>query len=220
MRGDINLLPKKRSGDITKIASGFILGIIILLAVVAVVFVYMPNMEKRRIKKDIEYTKSEIEKIAVTNEDFKKVADELFLLVKKNAIFSNIRSENLAFSGILEDFESATPTSIVLDELSYTSGFLNIKGKTPSPLELSQFMVNLRRLNNVILVSLSTMELESVQNPEDNTTNFYTFDLSVVFYEDVEEDLEEDIDSQEETIDESNSEEATTEETITEEGAQ
>lgn len=214
MRGDINLLPKKRSGDITKIASGFILGIIILLAVVAVVFVYMPNMEKRRIKKDIEYTKSEIEKIAVTNEDFKKVADELFLLVKKNAIFSNIRSENLAFSGILEDFESATPTSIVLDELSYTSGFLNIKGKTPSPLELSQFMVNLRRLDNVIIVSLSTMEYEEGRE-EDTTTGFYNFDFSVIFYEEVEEaeeDLEEDIDNQEETTDESDSEEATTEE--------
>lgn len=209
MRGDINLLPKKKSGDITKIASGFIIAIIILLAVVALVFVYIPNMEKRRIRKDIEYTESEIEKIAVTKEDYDKALEELNLLREKNAIFSNIRSANLAFSGILEDFESATPTSIVLDELTYVSGFLNIKGKTPSPLELSQFMVNLRRLDNVIMVSLSTMEYE-----EGITTGFYKFDLSVVFYEDVEEDLEEDIDSQEETTDESNSEEAITEEGV------
>ena len=214
MRGDINLLPKKRSGDITKIASGFILGIIILLAVVAVVFVYMPNMEKRRIKKDIEYTKSEIEKIAVTKEDYNKVLDELNILKEKNTIFKNIRSRNLAFSEILVDFESATPTSIVFDELNYSSGFLNIKGTTPSPLELSQFMVNLRRLDNVILVSLSTMEYGE-EEVEDITHEFYTFELSVFFYDGVEEDVEEDIDSQEETTDESNPEE-----TITEEGAQ
>lgn len=218
MRGDINLLPKKRSGDITKIASGFILGIIILLAVVAVVFVYMPNMEKRRIKKDIEYTKSEIEKIAVTKEDYNKVLGELNILKEKNTIFKNIRSRNLAFSEILVDFESATPTSIVFDELNYSSGFLNIKGTTPSPLELSQFMVNLRRLDNVILVSLSTVEYVEITG-EDTNPGFYTFELSVVFYEvpeeGAEEDVEEDIDSQEETIDESNPEE-----TITEEGAQ
>lgn len=218
MRGDINLLPKKRSGDITKIASGFILGIIILLAVVAVVFVYMPNIEKRRIKKDIEYTKSEIEKIAVTKEDYNKVLDELNILKEKNTIFKNIRSRNLAFSEILVDFESATPTSIVFDELNYSSGFLNIKGTTPSPLELSQFMVNLRRLDNVILVSLSTVEYVEITG-EDTNPGFYTFELSIVFYEvpeeGAEEDVEEDIDSQEETIDESNPEE-----TITEEGAQ
>lgn len=216
MRGDINLLPKKKSGEITKLATGFIIAIFVLLGIVAVVFVYMPNMERRRIRKEIEQKKSELAEQTATKEEYNKLNEEFNFLKERNMVFNNIIDRNIAFSGILEDFELIIPTSIVLDELAYTSGFLNIKGTTPSPLELSQFMVNLRKLDKVVLVSLSTMEFEPVQNTEEDNTELYTFELSVLFYEDVEEDTEEDfeenIDSQEDTTGESDSEEVTTEE--------
>lgn len=220
MRGDINLLPKKRSGDITKLASGFIVTIFILLAVVALVFVYMPNMEKRKVKKDIEYKESQIAEITATRDEYNRLLEELKLLREKNTIFNNIKERNLAFSGILEGFEPITPTSIVLEELTYAAGFLNIKGTTPSALELSQYMVNLRKLDNVIIVSLTSMELETERSEEDTTPELYDFELSVVFYEDIneeaEEDIEEeageDIESQEEITDENDLEEVIDEE--------
>lgn len=223
MRGDINLLPKKKTGEITRLATGFVVSIFVILGIVAVVFVYMPNMERRRISKEIEHKKSELAEQTASREKYNQLLEELKILRRKNFIFTNIKDRNLAFSGVLEDFEAATPTSIVLEDLTYINGLLYIEGKTPSALELSQYMVNLRKLDNVIYVSLTSMELETERSEGDTTPELYDFELSVVFYEDIneeaEEDIEEeageDIENQEETTDENDLEEE-----IIDEGAQ
>ena len=215
MRGDINLLPRKSSGEKTKLATGFIVAMIILIVICTILFMYIPNMEKRSVKKEIEAKQAELAEQTATIGEYSQLNEEFIILKEKNTIFNNIIGENLAFSGILEGFEPITPTSIVLDELTYIGGILNIKGTTPSSLELSQYMVNLRKLDNVILVSLTSMELEPEESEEEDiTTELYTFDLSVLFYEDLEEEVEEDIKSQEEITDENDSEEVITDEGV------
>ena len=97
MRGDINLLPKKKSGEITKLATGFIIAIFVLLGIVAVVFVYMPNMERRRIRKEIEQKKSELAEQTATKEEYNKLNEEFNFLKERNMVFNNIIDRNIAF---------------------------------------------------------------------------------------------------------------------------
>ena len=174
MKGDINLLPKKKASDSNRIASGFIVVLVLVIIASGLFMFYYPNMDKIELQKQIAKKELELAKYTATEEEYKELVARLKLLEDRVEAFDNISETNLILSLVLSEIEGVIPRDINIVDLSYEAGQLDISGITTSkdPVLVSQFMVNLRRIERVIYVSLG-----SLRSYEEG----YSFDLTVSY---------------------------------------
>ena len=178
MRGDINLLPKKVVKDSTKLASAFIVLVILVIILSGVFLVYLPLMQKLELEKEIAAKELEMGKYTATQEEYDELAAELELLRERSVAFDNIVSSELLKSKVISDVELAIPFNVVLDSYSISDGIVDISGftKTEDPVLVSQFMVNLRNIENVTNVILSSIN---------NSESAYSFSLTINYHIDL-----------------------------------
>lgn len=188
MRGDINLLPKKKASGAGKLATSFILVIIAILIFSGFYMVYLPNKYKKDLEKQIASKEAELASYTVTEDEYTELAARLALLRDRMDEFDRINAANLQKSIVLSEVESAIPTSINLSSFSITGGNLSISGTTtsPDPVLISQFMVNLRNIEKVTNVTLS-----SINNSEEGYSFSLTIDYDIDLPEEEQETREE-----------------------------
>lgn len=182
MRGDINLLPKRKASDSTKLASSFIVAIILVVVLSAIFMVYLPNMDKKEIERQVASKELELSTYTVTQEEYTEMADRLSLLRNRIKAFDNINYTNLEKSQVIADVEDAMPANINLSSFSLSGDILSIAGTTTTlnPVLVSQFMVNLRNMEKV-----SDVMLASVSNSEEG----YSFSLTVNYNIEIPEEV-------------------------------
>ncbi|NMB42580.1 MAG: PilN domain-containing protein [Clostridiales bacterium] len=188
MRGDINLLPKKKASGAGKLATSFILVIIAILIFSGLYMVYLPNKYKKDLEKQIASKEAELASYTVTEDEYTELSARLALLRDRMDEFDRINAANLQKSIVLSEVESAIPTSINLSSFSITGGNLSISGTTtsPDPVLISQFMVNLRNIEKVTNVTLS-----SINNSEEGYSFSLTIDYDIDLPEEEQETREE-----------------------------
>ena len=188
MRGDINLLPKKKASGAGKLATSFILVIIAILIFSGLYMVYLPNKYKKDLEKQIASKEAELASYTVTEDEYTELSARLALLRDRMDEFDRINAANLQKSIVLSEVESAIPTSINLSSFSITGGNLSISGTTtsPDPVLISQFMVNLRNIEKVTNVTLS-----SINNSEEGYSFSLTIDYNIDLPEEEQETREE-----------------------------
>ena len=188
MRGDINLLPKKKASGAGKLATSFILVIIAILIFSGLYMVYLPNKYKKDLEKQIASKEAELASYTVTEDEYTELSARLALLRDRMDEFDRINAANLQKSIVLSEVESAIPTNINLSSFSITGGNLSISGTTtsPDPVLISQFMVNLRNIEKVTNVTLS-----SINNSEEGYSFSLTIDYNIDLPEEEQETREE-----------------------------
>lgn len=188
MRGDINLLPKKKASGAGKLATSFILVIIAILIFSGFYMVYLPNKDKKDLEKQIASKEAELASYTVTEDEYTELSARLALLRDRMDEFDRINAANLQKSIVLSEIEDAIPTNINLSSFSITGGNLSISGTTtsPDPVLISQFMVNLRNIEKVTNVTLS-----SINNSEEGYSFSLTIDYDIDLPEEEQETREE-----------------------------
>ena len=188
MRGDINLLPKKKASGAGRLATSFILLIIAILIFSGFYMIYLPNKYKKDLEKQIASKEAELASYTVTEDEYTELSARLALLRDRMDEFDRINAANLQKSIVLSEVESAIPTSINLSSFSITGGNLSISGTTtsPDPVLISQFMVNLRNIEKVTNVTLS-----SINNSEEGYSFSLTIDYDIDLPEEEQETREE-----------------------------
>ncbi len=188
MRGDINLLPKKKASGAGKLATSFILVIIAILIFSGFYMVYLPNKDKKDLEKQIASKEAELASYTVTEDEYTELSARLALLRDRMDEFDRINAANLQKSIVLSEIEDAIPTNINLSSFFITGGNLSISGTTtsPDPVLVSQFMVNLRNIEKVTNVTLS-----SINNSEEGYSFSLTIDYNIDLPEEEQETREE-----------------------------
>lgn len=175
MRGDINLLPKRKAKDSTKLASSFIAAVIIVSLLSFIFMVFIPTKEKVEIENEIAQKEAELDNYTGTREEYNELITYLNLLNNRIKSYDYINESNYNSSEILADVESAIPANILLNSFSYSDNILSISGETtrPDPVLVSQFMVNLRQIEDIINVTMPAIS---------STENGYVFSMTADYY--------------------------------------
>ena len=108
MRGDINLLPKKKASGAGKLATSFILVIIAILIFSGLYMVYLPNKYKKDLEKQIASKEAELASYTVTEDEYTELAARLALLRDRMDEFDRINAANLQKSIVLSEVECNT----------------------------------------------------------------------------------------------------------------
>ena len=197
MRADINLLPKKESSISTKNVAIISIISIVVLTLVGYFFVFLPNTEKKAIAREIEKKEEELTQYEGLDEEFIILQTEIKDLKDMLDAVDGITSNYVKITDKLEEIEDAIPVDIVLSSFSYGQELISISGKTPDYKKVAQFMVNLRKMEDVQSVNLHSIIHEEIEKKGVKTIRYiFTIDVNYgVWDEEVLEEMEnEDID--------------------------
>lgn len=185
MRGDINLLPKKKAKKTNKLARGFILAVILVSLATGTFLVYLPTKEKVKLQNYIVDKEAVLSTHTATQEEYDALSDELNLIKSRINAFDRINDSNLSKLTLISDIEVAMPTNAILNSLYFSQNTLSISGTTDTnePIVISQLMVKLRNIEKVSNVRLDSL---TFNDPD------YYFSLTVTYdLGDLEEIIEE-----------------------------
>ncbi len=189
MKADLNLLPKKQSNISAKNLVILSVISIIVLGLVGYFFVYIPNEEKNRISKEIEEKQEELAKYEGLDEELAQLNIEIADLKGMLEAVGGITSEYVKMTEKLEAIEEAMPVDIILNKFSYSENIINITGQGPDDKDaythIARFMVNLRNIEDVEKVSLSSVNYDEKEEQEGQV-----FEITINYGE-KEESLEE-----------------------------
>lgn len=192
MKADLNLIPKKEAiiSKQTILIGALVAAFIFLVG--GYFLVYIPKAEKDGILKEIKNKQIEIDSYAGLDEQHAQLSNEIAELKKLINAINELKIKNIKITDRIADIGEIIPVEIMLDNISYSNGLMNITGASPDMIQVAQFMVNLRKMDYVLEVSNSSLKYDDQGNstvdsedPEDSEDiddkSGYKFNLSVVY---------------------------------------
>lgn len=186
MKGDLNLLQKKESKVSPHVLFLGSVLVISLISVIGYFFVYIPNDERSKAIANLNNKKAQLASYTGINEEYDAVLGKIKILKGQFSVIESLGSMNVKLTERIAHIGQGIPVNIIIDSISYTSGVMDIAGVADDMETISQFMVNLRKMDHVIGVQLShAIQEEEEQSKEDaesnEIVNKYRFKLTVIY---------------------------------------
>lgn len=172
MKGDLNLLSIKKSAVSKElIVVILLLGTAVILTV-GYFFAFIPNNKKSEVLNTIRNKEEEIKKYEGLENQIDLLSverDELNELVASMEVVGNAK---VLLSEVLVNIDNAVPVGVLLGSMEYGENQMIFGGRTRGLVRISQFLVKLRQMDDVIAVKLHDVEYidpdELNDNPEED----------------------------------------------------
>ena len=193
MKADLNLLPKKKSN--ISVQNLVVLSLIsaVVLGLVGYFFVYLPNVEKNIISKEIEEKQDELAKYDGLDEELIQLNKEINDLKGMLDAVNGITSEYVKMTEKLEAIGQAMPVEMIINDFTYSDNIVEMEAQglyeKDIYTDIARFMVNLRNIDDV-----KSVRLVSVNYDEKEDIEGHAFRLTIHYDEssvDIEEEGEE-----------------------------
>jgi Tfp pilus assembly protein PilN len=177
---DINLLPKnekKNSGNPKGIL--IVIGTCSLLAF-GILGYYFPASKQRHMENMIKEQEDEIAAYAETEEQYNTLTEQVMDTTLKSTSINSLKSSSLKLTKLLDDIEEYIPKKINVESMSCQDALLTIEALSPSYKEISCFIANVRKIENVQDVKFTSAAREEKNNgKKEIVTNRFTIYLSL-----------------------------------------
>lgn len=190
MKGDMNLLPKKEAGMSLHVLFFRSIISLVVLSVVGYYFVFLPNEEFFMVSKEIKDKQSEMASFAGIGEEYERLSNEITELKRRTLVIEELSNKNVKLTEKIDQIGNGMPVDISLEKISYENEVMKAVGISPDMELIAQFMVNLRKMDRVIGVELSSVGYDEenlvsdANNEEDlniDTIEQYKFELSIYY---------------------------------------
>ncbi len=154
MKGDLNLLPIRKSAISKQLLATIIALLIIVVGLVGYFFVFIPNNEKADVMKDIDNKEKSLDEYIGLDDEFNALIAERTSLNGLVASMDVVGNAKVLLSKVFVDIDNAVPVGVLLGSMEYTSNRMSFGGRTRGLVRISQFLVKLRQMDDVIAVKL------------------------------------------------------------------
>lgn len=154
MKGDLNLLPIRKSAISKQLLATIIALLIIVVGLVGYFFVFIPNNEKADVMKDIDNKEKSLDEYIGLDDEFNALIAERTSLNGLVASMDVVGNAKVLLSKVFVDIDNAVPVGVLLGSMEYTSNRMTFGGRTRGLVRISQFLVKLRQMDDVIAVKL------------------------------------------------------------------
>lgn len=179
---DINLIPRaKKKASNESVLLMTILGIC-LISVTLYFGVYIPINEKTSLEKQISVQEKELENFKKLEDTYLELLDQKVSIYATIATLDFIQDNKFEMTKIINYLEKEMPKAITLDKITLSGSVLNVEGTANSYREIAQFIIKLRKMDNVTNVtflSAQAVDNESIQDEQQN----FTIKVEIVNYD-------------------------------------
>lgn len=179
---DINLIPKYKA----KSAGGSNTILLVITAAVVIALLlfgyYFPYQEKLQLKNRIDRQEEALKACSDTEASFVSLQNGIEKINATDMMMDTIKSNPLRLTDMLNAIENSIPTDIIIRTMTLEAGMLTIDGTTPDYTKIAAFIVNLRKLEQVLgvtLLSAQTNPSGISENPTQDEAAEQTFDFSI-----------------------------------------
>ena len=194
MKGDLNFLPKKESKVSPRVLFLGSFLVILLLLVVGYFVVYIPNDEKSKAIANLNNKKAQLDSYNGIDEEYEAVLRIKEILIEQISVIEDLGSKNIKLTERITHIGQGIPVNIIIDSISYADGVMDMAGEADDMETISQFMVNLRKMDNVIGVQLShaiqEKEVQSEKDADSKKPIKYKFMLTVIYTSNTTDDIQ------------------------------
>ena len=172
---DINLLPKNKNNE-----SGgyvFLMALVGILSasILLVFFFLLPLQNRSNLMNQIKEKEEKLDSYAECDLEYTTVTKQLEKLNHLNTNLERLKANKKDIRPLLEAIGASMPEEIVLNDVSYEDGLLTLAGVSDTYNKIAQFMVNLRKLDEVQQVTFTTATKQESGISEENNYDFNVY---------------------------------------------
>lgn len=179
---DINLIPKSKA----KSSGGFNAILLTVTAITAIALLlfgyYFPHQQKLHLRNRIENQEKALMASADAEEAFTSLKDRIQEINAADSMMDAIKSNSIRLTDMLSGIENSIPEDVVIQSITMEAGLLTIDGVTPGYTQIAAFIVNLRKQDKVLGVTLlGTRNDTSLANtnPKQDEASGETFEFTL-----------------------------------------
>ncbi len=150
---DINLIPQAKRNAADKINSQMLFIGLFCFVVMAVFFFYFPLQEKLNLEKKIRTMEEEISSYANIQSEYITLTEQADRLERMTQDLESLKKNKVKYTEVMDLIEECLPKRISISGMRLDAGLLTLEGTSLTYREISQFMVNLRKQDNVLSVT-------------------------------------------------------------------
>jgi Tfp pilus assembly protein PilN len=161
---DINLVPKNKKNATGR--SNFLIILIGLFTVVvlAVFFFLFPLQQKLSLMNQIRDRENELEAYSEVQTEYSTLVSEADQLNQILTTLASLKGSRVKMTTLMDDIEGCMPKNITMKSIKLEDGLLTIIGSASTYREISQFIVNLRKMEDVQDVTFTNATVEDDRN--------------------------------------------------------
>lgn len=168
---DINLIPKtkkKTSDESILVTTILILCLFILMGYYGV---FVPLQNKYMIDKQIKAKEFELRAYSETLATYNTLLEQTSSLRETDMLLDSIKNDGLVMTELLNNIENSIPDKISFKRLNLTDNLLTVEATAPSYREVAQFIVKLRKFDQVENVIFMNAKSDNENQTHDFTIN-------------------------------------------------
>ncbi|MDI3312539.1 MAG: PilN domain-containing protein [Thermoanaerobacterium sp.] len=152
---DINLIPDEIKSLNEKRKKDTITVISFLLATFVLIFILLlPNMYIKNLERQKSTLSSQLINLKVKKDMYSTIQSKINYYSEKEKIIKDLSNKKLNMTEIFNDISSNIPDNVSITDIKFNGNVLEITGNSYMNKYLSDFMLNLRKLNYVDDVDL------------------------------------------------------------------
>jgi Tfp pilus assembly protein PilN len=147
---------------------------------------YLPFQSKNSLNRNLEGLQKELDTYSEVYTTYSDLLSQESKLEQDNLMMDNIENGSFSLTGFLKGLEEDIPENVTISSISLDAGLITIQGNTPSYENIAEFIVKLRKLEDVSNITFlnAVKNEEGQQNPaadaiKDNNTEEYQYTLYI-----------------------------------------
>jgi len=176
---DINLIPKSYRKISREALFVITLGFVCCVALTTFFGIYVPLQEKKELSSLIKEEESELLSFTDMEVEYIHLLNQVDEISNSALTLETIKNSNLKMTQTLHDLEESIPKNIKVKGITLGDGILMIEGSSPTYREISQFIVKIRNMEDVLGVTFTNATAEEKLEDEDEG-ELHNFNMNVV----------------------------------------
>jgi len=176
---DINLIPKSYRKISREALFVITLGFVCCVALTTFFGIYVPLQEKKELSSLIKEKESELLSFTDMEVEYILLLNQVDEISNSALTLESIKNSNLKMTQTLHDLEESIPKNIKIKGITLVDGILMIEGSSPTYKEISQFIVKIRNMEDVLGVTFTNATAEEKLEDEDKG-ELHNFNMNVV----------------------------------------
>ncbi len=170
MKYDINLMPKNNDKSAIQTVIISLLLLLIIIGGLGYFCYYMPVQERNHLKADIKDLEDELASSSDLEQEYIELSDKVSKLLEIEIKLKNLKENNIKTTEIYDGLEKSIPKNITLDKIVLDEGgIITIEGYSPTHTDIAQFLVNLRKVDKVLVVEFQMLDNNNPKKPNEFT---------------------------------------------------
>ena len=157
---DINLLPRGKRNESSKIGIRMLMVGILCAMILIGGFLFYPLRVKVSLMNKLRTQEQDIVNYAAVEEEYNAVSAEVARLNNLQSTLEELRASKKNISPLLDEIEECMPRQITLTSVQAENGLLTINGEAEIYKQIAQFMINLRGMKEAQSVTFTTATVE------------------------------------------------------------